>query len=429
MSVPSNSYRRRVLDDELDLLFASLPAIAIEGAKAVGKTATATLRARTTWALDDPAQREIVEADLNNLFLRADFPVLVDEWQRVPPIWDRVRRDVDADATPGRFLLTGSASPKGTGTHPGSGRIISLRMRPLSLAERFDAGDRVSLAALLSDGRVEIAGKTGMLLADYVDEILRSGFPGLRGLCGRPLRTQLDSYLQRVVDRDFPELGQQIRNPSVLRRWMTAYAAASATTATFETIRDASISGDGVVSQRSVVTPYRDVLSRLYLIDPVPGWRPTRNHIRELTEPPKHHLADPALAAQLVGATRESLLKGERPGPPIPRDGTFLGALFESLVTLSIRVYAQPAEARVSHLRTQSGRHEVDLIVERGDGKVVAFEVKLNPTVSGNDVKHLLWLKGEIGDDMLDMVVVTTGPQAYRRADDVAVVPAALLGP
>ncbi|MGH3428865.1 MAG: ATP-binding protein, partial [Mycobacteriales bacterium] len=396
---------------------------------AIGKTATATLRARTTWALDDPAQREIVEADLNNLFLRADFPVLVDEWQRVPPIWDRVRRDVDADTTPGRFLLTGSASPKGTGTHSGSGRIISLRMRPLSLAERFDAGDRVSLAALLSDDRVEIAGKTGMLLADYVDEILRSGFPGLRGLSGRPLRIQLDSYLQRVVDRDFPELGQQIRNPSVLRRWMTAYAAASATTATFETIRDASISGDGVVPQRSVVMPYRDVLSRLYLIDPVPGWRPTRNHIRELTEPPKHHLADPALAAQLVGATRESLLKGEQPGPPIPRDGTFLGALFESLVTLSIRVYAQPAEARVSHLRTQSGRHEVDLIVERGDGKVVAFEVKLNPTVSANDVKHLLWLKGEIGDDMLDMVVVTTGPQAYRRADDVAVVPAALLGP
>jgi predicted AAA+ superfamily ATPase len=429
VSVPSNRYRRRVLDDELDLLFASLPAIAIEGAKAVGKTATATLRARTTWALDDPAQREIVEADLNNLFLRADFPVLVDEWQRVPPIWDRVRRDVDADATPGRFLLTGSASPKGTGTHSGSGRIVSLRMRPLSLAERFDAGDRVSLTALLSDDRVEIAGKTGMLLADYADEILRSGFPGLRGLSGRPLRIQLDSYLQRVVDRDFPELGQQIRNPSVLRRWMTAYAAASATTATFETIRDASISGDGVVPQRSVVTPYRDVLSRLYLIDPVPGWRPTRNHIRELTEPPKHHLADPALAARLVGATRESLLKGEQPGLQIPRDGIFLGALFESLVTLSIRVYAQPAEARVSHLRTQSGRHEVDLIVERGDGKVVAFEVKLNPSVSGNDVKHLLWLKSEIGDDMLDMVVVTTGPQAYRRSDGVAVVPAALLGP
>ena len=106
-----------------------------------------------------------------------------------------------------------------------------------------------------------------------------------------------------------------------------------------------------------------------------------------------------------------------------------LGALFESLVTQSVRVYAQASEARVQHLRTRAGEHEVDLVVERDDQRVLAIEVKLTRTVRDQDVRHLLWLRDQIGDDLLDSVVVTTGGEAYRRKDGVAVVPAALLGP
>jgi hypothetical protein len=103
--------------------------------------------------------------------------------------------------------------------------------------------------------------------------------------------------------------------------------------------------------------------------------------------------------------------------------------LFESLVTLSVRAYAQAAEARVRHLRTKEGRQEVDLIVERRDQRIVAIETKLSGAVTDDDVRHLLWLRGILGDDVLDLVVVNTGPYAYRRPDGVAVVPAALLGP
>lgn len=112
----------------------------------------------------------------------------------------------------------------------------------------------------------------------------------------------------------------------------------------------------------------------------------------------------------------------------MPRDGTLLGALFESLVTLSVRVYAEALEASVGHLRTHRGGHEVDLIVERGDRKVIAIEVKLSATVDDQAVRHLKWLAGRLGDDLLDSVVITTGSEAYRRADGIAVVPAALLG-
>lgn len=421
-------YHRRILDDELDELMTALPAIAVEGAKAVGKTATASRRAATIHQLDDPDQRSIAEADLDRL-LETAAPVLIDEWQYVPPVWDRVRRAVDANAPPGSFLLTGSASPKDTGTHSGGGRIVSLRMRPLSLAERLPDEATVSLAELLAGGQPEVRGRTSCKLEHYTEEILRSGFPGLRGLSGRPLRAQLESYVQRVVDRDFPELGHPVRNAASLLRWMTAYAAASATTATFETIRGAATGGQEGKPSRATVQPYRDVLERLFILEALPGWKPSRSHISELGLPPKHHLADPALAASLLGATADALLAGEAPGPRIPRDGTLLGALFESLVTLSVRVYAQAAEAGVGHLRTHRGEHEVDLIVERGDGKVVAIEVKLGSTPSDDSVRHLDWLAERLGDELLDAIVVTTGGEAYRREDGIAVVPAALLGP
>jgi predicted AAA+ superfamily ATPase len=210
---------------------------------------------------------------------------------------------------------------------------------------------------------------------------------------------------------------------------MRAYAAATSTTATWETIRDAATSGQADKPARSTTLPYRDVLERLYLLDPVPGWRPTRSRLGRLTEPPKHQVADPALAMTLLGITEEQLLAGEGPGPPTPRDGPFLGALFESLVTLSVRVYAQVQRALVSHMRTYTGEHEVDLMVERRDGRVLAVEVKLTAAPEEDDVRQLTWLAERLGEDLLDAILVTTGKQAYRRSDGIAVVPAALLGP
>lgn len=421
-------YLERILDHELNELLASLSAIGIEGPKAVGKTETASRRAVTVQALDDPARLALAEADPKRL-LAADPPILIDEWQRLPEIWDLVRRAVDADATPGRYLLTGSASPDGTGTHSGAGRIASIRMRPMSLIERTGTEAPVSLGELLEGGRPKLAGESEMGLEDYAGEIVASGFPAMRNLSGRALRTQLDGYLSRIVDRDFPELGHRVRNPSGLRRWMTAYAAASSTAMSFEKIRDAATGGEGEKISNNAARPYRDALERLWVLDPVPAWQPTLRPLSKLTAAPKHQLADPALAARLLGADVPSLLDGKPLGPPVPRDGSLLGALFESLVTLCVRVYAQDAEATVGHLRTFSGEHEVDLIVRRGDGRVVAIEVKLAPTVDDADVRQLRWLEGRIGDELLDSLIVTTGTAAYRRPDGIGVVPAALLGP
>lgn len=425
---PFGKYRRRIVDAELDELLAGLPAISLQGPKAVGKTAMALRRAATAHRLDDEAERSIAAADPSRL-LTGERPILIDEWQRVPESFDGVRRAVDEGVKPGSFLLTGSASPLTPPTHSGAGRIVQVRLRPMTLLERGVGSAEVSLKRLLEGRKEALTGRSDVHLEQYAEEVLASGFPGLRGLPERLARAQLDGYLDRIVDRDFrEELGREVRRPATLRRWMQAYAAATATTASYEKIRDAATSGQGEKPSKATTQPYRDLLERLWILDPVPAWLPTRNRLTRLASPPKHHLADPALAARLLGLDAEMLLSARPAGPPVAREGTLLGALFESLVTLDVRVYAQAAEARTAHLRTWSGEREVDLIVERGP-KVLAIEVKLGHTPEERDVRHLHWLRAELGDELADAVVVTTGPAAYRRPDGIAVVPAALLGP
>jgi predicted AAA+ superfamily ATPase len=421
-------YRRRTVDAELDELLGALPAVALEGAKAVGKTATALRRATTVHRLDDPAELAVARAEPARL-VAGTAPVLIDEWQRLPETWDLVRRAVDDGAPAGSFLITGSLTPAHAPTHSGAGRIVTIRMRPMTLEERGVAEPSVSLAALLSGDRPEVTGTTDVVVGDYAREIAQSGFPGLRGLQGRPLRAQLDGYVDRIVTHDFEEAGHPLVDPEGLRRWMTAYAAASSTTASLETIRDAATSGQGEKPAKTTTIAYRNVLERLWILDPVPGWRPTRSPLGRLAVAPKHQLVDPAIALRLLGADEHALLDAAAVPAVVRGDGVLLGALFESLATLCVRVAGQHSEARVFHLRQHSGRREVDLIVERADHRVVAIEVKLTRVPSPEDGKHLRWLRDQIGDELLDAVIVTTGSSAYRDRDGFAVVPLALLGP
>ena len=423
------AYARRVLDTQLDKLLTGLPAVVIDGPKAVGKTETATRRVATVLALYDPTERVLIEADRDRLS-RLPTPILIDEWQLYPAVWDQVRRAVDAGATPGSYLLTGSATPTTAPMHTGAGRIVRLRLRPMSLAERGLVEPTVSLAGLLSDTRPPIGGESRVDLGEYAEEIVTGGFPGLRTLPAHTRSAGLSGYLDAIVEHDFAELGHVVRRPRTLRAWLKAYAAAASTTTSYNAILDASTAGHGDKPAKTTTIAYRETLDRMWLLDTVPAWTGTRSHLASLGQAPKHHLADPALAARLLGVGAGALLDSPNPdSPPIPRDGTLLGALFESLVTLCVRTYAEAADAQVSHLRTHRGDHEVDLIVTRDDGRTVALEVKLAAVAGDEDVRHLHWLREQVGDDLLDAAVITTGPAAYRRPDGIAVIPAALLGP
>lgn len=414
------SYLKRALDQRLDALLPEVPAIAIDGAKGVGKTATALQRADTVWMLDRPETQRIAAADSDFATVPAGT-LLLDEWQKVPFVWDSVRRQVDAGAPAGRFLFTGSATPfDASGTHSGAGRVLSLRMRPMALYERGVVEPSVSFGRLLMNPNQEITGHTDFVLPDYCRAIARSGFPGIMGKSAEVTQELLDSYLRLIIDRDLPDYGATVRRPEVLRRWMAAYAAASSQTTSYANLLDATTGGDGTQPAKTTTITYREHLTALWILDPIPGWIPAGTALKRLQVSPKHQLADPALATRLLNLNETTLLEAH--------GQQFLGQLFESLAALSVRVAAEAKRARVFHLRTRNGDREVDLIVEGSGGEIAGIEVKLANAIGDHDVRHLRWLREQLPGREPLLVVLNTGTQAYRRPDGIYVIPLALLG-
>ncbi len=427
-------YQPRIADDELGELLGVLPAISIEGPRAVGKTRTALRRANTVYALDDPEVLEAVRA-APQMLTRGEPPILIDEWQHYLPSWDIVRRAVDQDFSPGRFILTGSTRPQERPVHSGAGRIVTLRMWTTALAERrfprgCQVGHTVSLRALLSRDRPGISAHADLGVEDYAEEIVAGGFPGWRHVTGRARRLLLDGYLHHLAEYDFPMAGHRIRNPSALRRWLRAYSAVISTTASYEAIRDAATSGEGDKPAKTTTLAYRDTLEAMWVLEPLPAWLPGGSHLSRLKRGAKHHLTDPALAARLLNLSVDSLLSGQPAVSTGGRlgSGVLLGALFESLVTHDLRIYAQAADARVSHMRTWNDQREVDVIIEY-EGGVLPTEVKPGAEVTRRDTRHLRWLRDRLGPGLIDAMVVTAGQEAYRDEDGIAIVPAGLLGP
>ena len=422
------AYRKRVIDGLLDSNLKEIGAILLDGPKGVGKTTTAKERAKTTFELDDPAVHQIVGAD-PTLALSQPAPVLFDEWQRLPSIWDAVKREVSKkDSTNGPFILTGSAYAPDATTHSGAGRFLEIRMRPMTLSERGVSSPAFSVGALMT-GQQEISLTASSLkLKDYVNELTASGFPAIRKLSINARQAMLESYITTIINKDMKEAGHNVRRPERLRAWLRSYAAATSTTTSWEKIRTAATPGQTQMIAKTTTTPYIETLEMLRIIDSVPGWLPTNNHLRAVGQAPKHHLADPALTAVLLGETSESLLRCASDANRNFDDSTLLGALFESLVVLNVRVYAQANHFDVSHMRTTDQRREIDIILQSKSGDVTAFEVKLSPEVRDKDVEHLLWLKDKLGEQLREMIVVTTGDTAFRRKDGVAVIPLGLLG-
>jgi uncharacterized protein len=184
-------------------------------------------------------------------------------------------------------------------------------MRPMSLAERQLEEPTVSLRDLLSGVTPTIEGSSRLSLPEYVEEIVASGFPGIRHLPEVARTAQLNNNLDRLADVEFVEQCHRVSRPAVLRSWMEAYAAASSTTASYNAILDAATPGQSQKPSRGSTETYRNMLGKLFLLDPVPGWMPATNALSRLGQAPKHHLADPALAARLLGVTARSLLSGD----------------------------------------------------------------------------------------------------------------------
>ncbi|MFT4229441.1 MAG: DUF4143 domain-containing protein [Microbacterium sp.] len=417
-------YQPRVVDAELGVRLAASGAVLIEGPKGCGKTETALRRAGSAIRFDtDPAARAQVDLAPGLLF-EEPAPILFDEWQRVPAIWDHVRRHVDDQRMRGLCILTGSATPTDARElHSGAGRISTLRMRPMSLFESGHSTGEVSLAALLR-GESQRARLTRVTVPELMERIVIGGWPALLGEDEPFARRWITDYLNQIVEVDIPSLGTTRRAPDRLRRAIASLGRGVGQPVKLSQVAADIAGGDELRPAKETVAAYLDALDRLKLTENSPSWRPHMRSRTQLREAQVRYFADPSLGAAALGVGSRDLLA----------DPSAAGFHFEALALRDLRVYAQPLEGRISTWREAHGRKEVDAIIETPNAWG-AFEVKLtgDSRVIDAAARGLLQFAAEIDTDRHGapsaLVVVTATGGAGRRADGVHVVPITALGP
>jgi predicted AAA+ superfamily ATPase len=409
-----------VADGELERLRNALGAVLIEGPKACGKTATAMQVAKTVIRFDaDDAARTQVTLAPEGLFT-GEPPILFDEWQLEPAIWNQIRRQVDDRHSKGDFILTGSARPNDdVSRHSGAGRFATLRMRPMSLFESGHSDGKVSLTSLLNGERQPGLG-THLSFDELLRRIIIGGWPDLLGASETTARDYLRGYLNQIVEVDIPSLGQR-RNPENLRRLLTALARN-----TGQAVRQSELAKDvggeaGPVSSPTIAN-YLETLDRLRLTDNSPAWQPHMRSKTPLRVAPVRYFVDPSLGPAALGVGTAELAA----------DTQALGFHFEALALRDLRVYAQPHWGTVASWRDKNG-NEVDAIVSISDNKWAAFEVKLNPRDVDTAAASLLRFANNVdhtrhGSPVALGVITSTGA-AGQRPDGVHVIPIGCLGP
>ena len=415
-------YRPRTADAELASLLAAGGAVLVEGPRACGKTATARFAARSEVTLDTNLRARAAGLLDAATLLDGDRPRLIDEWQFVPEVWNQVRRAVDdTGGQAGSFILTGSAVPADDATrHSGAGRILRLRMRPMSLAESgYSSGD-ISLAGLFAGERARAA-ESGLTVRDIASLVSVGGWPGLQGRSVDDALAALRGYLADTARTDLPRVDGVQREPERIKRVLHSLARYTATQVSARAIA-ADVGGPDEPIKHQTVLQYVDALTRIFVVEDLPAWSPALRSKSRLREAPKRHFVDPSLAAAALGARRERLV----------REVDTLGLLFESLVVRDLRIYAQAMDADVLHYHDNTGL-EADAVVQSRDGSWGAFEAKLGLSAIDDAADTLLRLAARVDIDRHGapavLAVITGWGYGYRRPDGVSVIPIGALAP
>ncbi len=407
------AYQPRIVDQELNQALQSVGAVVIEGPRACGKTETARQQAQSEVRLDVDARAQQALALDPNLVLDGPTPRLIDEWQVEPTIWNHVRREVDQRREPGQFILTGSATPKDDETrHPGSGRFVHLRMRPMTLSESGHSTNAISFADILAGGGSS-SSEPGLSVRDLAERIAVGGWPAHLGLDAAQAQRVLRGYLRDICTADVRRIDGVRRDPNSVRRLIQSLARNVATPATLQSLLTDANGRDGAMKIETA-RGYLDVLSRLFVTDDVPPWTPSLRSRTRLRAASIRHLADPALAVAAVNASPARLLA----------DLNWFGYLFESMVVRDIRVFAQALGAEVFHYRDENGL-EADVIVELPDGRWAGFEVKLggSPAIADRAAANLLALRDKVAQPPLALGVITGSGYGLTRNDGVLQIP------
>ena len=404
---------RRYAEIPLVEALADSPAVLVNGPRQCGKTTLVRLvgepRGYQFISFDDDVARAAAETDPAGFVAGLPERVILDEVQRVPSLFTALKREIDRDRIPGRFLLTGSSQVLLLPSLSDSlaGRLEVLLLHPLSQCE-IDKGVPNFLDDLFR-GAFETS--TASRLGDELAlRVASGGYPA--ALTRSTVRRRANWYRNHVetqLQRDVRDMSR-VRSLDVLPRLLTA---AASQTARLYNLSD--LASPFQVS-RPTIGEYVGLLDRLFLIERLPPWH--SNRLSRLVKTPKLHIGDTGIGCALLGLDDKALTQ----------DRSVLGQFLETFALQELKRQAVCQEQPMSfyHYRDKD-QVEVDIVIERGVMAVAGVEVKASATVFPSDFRGLHKLKQAVGDRFASGVVLYDGEIASSFGDQMFAVPMRLL--
>lgn len=415
-------YRERIVDGLLNRKLEGKGAVVIEGPKWCGKTTTAEQIASSVLYMDDPEKKEqnIAMANLNpKKLLSGKVPMLIDEWQLAPKLWDAIRFELDHRDDLGQFILTGSSVPVDSDeiTHSGTGRFSWLTMRPMSLYESGESSGEVSLKALFN-GISSIEGHSNIDLDRLSFLVCRGGWPRSIDMRDEIALDQPQDYYDSIVRSDINRADGIQKNPERVKRLMRSFARNLGCQVPNTLLaQDISSNGDVAVSDETV-SLYLNALKKIFVVENMPSWNPNLRSKTAIRSSDTLYYVDPSIAVASLGLGPNDLINDLR----------MFGFLFESLCIRDLRIFADSLNGSVYHYRDKDDL-ECDAVVHLKNGKYGLIEIKLGgDSYIEEGVKNLVALKNKIDTEKMNepsFLMVLTGitEWAYKREDGVYIVP------
>lgn len=418
-------YIKRFIDDELDDILECMGAVLIVGPKWCGKTTTATRFAKTVVELQHPtlgeSYIELAETD-PLILLDGEKPLLIDEWQMVPKLWDAVRYAVDKSDGYGLYILTGSTIVDNSKiAHSGVGRIHRVVMRPMSLYESGESNGKISLIDLFNDKDVKINGITSNLsLKDIIFLASRGGWPETLHIKDKEKQLKVASSYFNNICRDDTYMDGVKRDSRISEAILRSYSRNISTLAANTKIMVDIEENYGKISEPTFYS-YIAVLKNLFVIDNIPAWAPNLRSKQKIRKTEKKEFIDPSIAVAGLNATPDILLY----------DLKTFGFIFETLCIRDLKVYSASLGGEV--LYYNDGTLEADCVLQIADGRYALIEFKLGEKRIEEGAQNLLKLDKLIKDKIASgdthipepsFLAVITGDKVARvRKDGVMVIP------
>ena len=417
-------YKPRICDSILEKKLRTSGAVLITGPKWCGKTWTALNVANSVVYMQDPDKRASylkLAQTSPSLLLRGEKPLLIDEWQTAPVLWDSVRFAVDKTPQKGQFILTGSVVVDDDGNEPseriehtGTGRISRMRMRPMSLFESGESNGTVSLKKLF-DGETEVESISSLTIENIAYVICRGGWPAAMNLDKEDALDIAYDYYDAVAERDASAIDKSQKDPDRMRSIMRSLARNISTMTTDKTII-ADVKANDISMTDKTLEIYLRALRKLFVVEDIKAWQPSLRSKTGIRTSDKRQFVDPSIAVAALGINPDAIIE----------DFNYFGFLFESLCTRDLRVYSEALRGTVKHYHDNNNL-EADLIISLNNGKWAAIEVKLGSREIEDGAQHLKKLAANIDTEKFPapsfLMVLTGGEFAYRREDGVFVVP------